>query len=312
MKNYNLITILGATASGKTGVATHLAYDLNSEIISADSRQVYRGMDLGTGKDIEEYTLNGKQIPYHLIDIMDAGTEYNVYRFQQDFVEAFNDITARGILPVLCGGSGMYIDAVLKGYKLIKVPKNKQLREELKDLSLEKLALKLKQLKTLHNKSDIETIRRAIRAIEIETYYLEHPKTDDALPEINSLNVGIFFDRDLRRKRISERLQQRIDEGMVDEVHQLIDQGVKPESLIYYGLEYKFLTLHVIGQLSFDEMYRQLEIAIHQFSKRQMTWYRNMERNGTKINWIDGILPVEDKITSIKKLLKEHFKTYSI
>ena len=303
MKNYNLITILGATASGKTGVATNLAYDLNSEIISADSRQVYRGMDLGTGKDIEEYTLKGKSIPYHLIDIMDAGTEYNVYRFQQDFIKAFETVTAKGILPVLCGGSGMYIDAVLKGYQLIQVPKNEQLREELKDYSLEDLTEKLKQLKNLHNKSDIETKRRALRAIEIETYYLEHPKTEETYPEINSLNIGIFFDRELRRKRISERLQQRIDEGMIDEVRNLIAQGVSPESLIYYGLEYKFLTMHVIGELSFDEMYRQLEIAIHQFSKRQMTWYRNMERNGTKINWIDGTLSMEEKVSSIKHLL---------
>lgn len=305
MTKYNLITILGATASGKTGVATNLALDLNSEIISADSRQVYRGMDLGTGKDIEEYTINGKQIPYHLIDIMDAGTEYNVYKFQKDFVKTYQYITSRGILPILCGGSGMYINAVLKGYKLIKVPKNETLRQELEAYSLDALTTKLKSLKTLHNKSDIETKRRAIRAIEIETYYQNHPKTDDNLPDINSLIVGILFDRDTRRKRISERLQQRIDEGMIDEVRNLIKSGISPESLIYYGLEYKFLTLHVIGKLSFDEMYRQLEIAIHQFSKRQMTWYRNMERNGTKINWIDGNLTVRDKVEAIKSLCNQ-------
>ncbi len=304
MTKYNLITILGATASGKTGVATNLAYNIKSEIISADSRQVYRGMDLGTGKDIEEYTLNGKQIPYHLIDIMDAGTEYNVYKFQKDFFKVYQEITSRGILPILCGGSGMYINAVLKGYKLIKVPKNEDLREELTTFSLEELTAKLKSLKSLHNKSDIETKRRAIRAIEIETYYKDHPLSDDELPDINSLIVGIFFDRDTRRKRISERLKQRIDEGMIDEVRNLIKSGVTPESLIYYGLEYKFLTLHVIGRLSFDEMYRQLEIAIHQFSKRQMTWYRNMERNGTKIHWIDGTLPIQDKVEKIKELFQ--------
>lgn len=299
MAPYNLITILGATASGKTGVATHLAKLLKGEIISADSRQVYRGMDLGTGKDIEEYTIDGHEIPYHLIDIVDAGYEYNVFEYQRDFVKAFEDIQSRNILPIICGGTGMYIEAALKGYKLINVPVNEKLREKLQDKSLVELEEILKTFKSLHNKTDVDTIKRAIRAIEIEEYYTSHPEIDTHYPEINSLIVGVKFDRDSRRRRITERLKSRIDEGMIDEVKNLLDSGLKPEQLVYYGLEYKFLTQHVTGELSKEEMFKALETAIHQFSKRQMTWYRKMERSGFKIHWLDGYLSMDKKMERI-------------
>ncbi len=300
---YKLLTILGATASGKTGVATHAALKFNGEVISGDSRQVYRGMDLGTGKDIDEYTINGTDIPYHLINIEDAGKEYNVYRFQTDFTSAYNNIRSRNRLPILCGGSGMYIESVLKNYNLIQVPKNTELREKLANKPLEELADILRSLKLVHNNSDLETKRRAIRAIEIEEYMKAHPELNQNNLNIDSLVVGIIFDREARRKRISERLQQRIDEGMIKEVERLLDSGIKPEQLIYYGLEYKYLTQHVIGELSFNEMYSQLEIAIHQFAKRQMTWFRRMEKNGIDIHWIDGSLPIADKLNIIVELM---------
>jgi tRNA dimethylallyltransferase len=306
MKSYNLITILGATASGKTGVATHLANQINGEIISADSRQVYRGMDLGTGKDIEEYTIHGTSIPYHLIDIVDAGFEYNVFEYQKDFIQAFEEIQSRKKIPVLCGGSGMYIEAVLKGFKLINVPNNDELRAELDGKDLTELSEILKTYKTIHNRSDIDTRKRAVRAIEIQDYYSHHPETDTYFPEINSLLVGVLFDRDTRRKRISQRLKERLQQGMVEEVKNLLESGVKAESLIYYGLEYKFLTQHVLGQLSYDEMFRQLEIAIHQFSKRQMTWFRHMEKKGFNIHWIEGKMPMEEKIEAIQKLITQN------
>ena len=285
--NYNLITILGPTATGKTTLAAHLAAKMNGEVISADSRQVYRGMDLGTGKDYEDYFVNGVEVPSHLVDIEDAGAHYNVYRFQTDFIEIFENIRERNKFPVLCGGSGLYLEAVLKGYKLIQVPPNKKLREELEGKSLEELTEVLRSIKSgLHNSTDIETDRRALRAIEIEMYYKEHPEIDTFMPEISSLNIGIKFDRETRRERITERLKQRMEAGMLDEVKKLLDLGVTPEQLIYYGLEYKYLTLHVIGTLSYEEMFRQLEIAIHQFAKRQMTWFRGMMRRGFDIHWI--------------------------
>lgn len=302
--NYNLVTILGPTATGKTSVAAHLASKLNGEIISADSRQIYRGMDLGTGKDLADYFVDDVAVPYHLIDIEDAGVHYNVYRFQTDFIRVFNEIETRGKFPVLCGGSGLYIEAVLKNYRLIEVPPNKELRKELEGKSLAELTEILKSLKPgLHNETDVETDRRAIRAIEIEKYYAENPKMESEMPEINSLNIGIDFDRELRRQRITNRLKQRLDEGMLDEVQKLLDSGLTPEQLIYYGLEYKYLTLHLTGQLSYDEMFRQLEIAIHQFAKRQMTWFRGMEKRGTKIHWINGHLPMEEKVDEIERLL---------
>jgi len=299
-----MVTILGATASGKTNVAANLAKYLDGEVISADSRQVYRGMSIGTGKDLEDYTVDGVAIPYHLIDIVDAGYEYNVFEYQRDFVTAFINIQSRGKFPVLCGGSGMYIEAVLKGYKLINVPVNEKLRETLRDKSMDELSELLKNYKEIHNTSDIETVKRVIRAIEIEEYYLTHPETDTFYPEINSLIVGIKFDRDSRRRRITQRLKQRLDNGMIDEVKALLDKGITPDALIYYGLEYKYLTQYIIGELSYDQMFTQLETAIHQFSKRQMTWYRHMEKNGFFIRWLDGYMPVEEKVNKIVSWMK--------
>ena len=305
---YNLITILGPTATGKTGLAAHLAAQINGEIISADSRQIYRGMDLGTGKDYADYKVDGIEIPFHLVDIENAGVHYNVFRFQTDFIEVFDEIKSRGKFPVLCGGSGLYIEAVLKNYRLIEVPPNKELRKQIEGKTLAELTEILKNLKPkLHNHTDVETDRRAIRAIEIEKYYAENPAFDTAFPEINSLNIGIDFDRDLRRQRITNRLKQRFEEGMLDEVQKLLDSGLTPDQLIYYGLEYKYLTMHLIGELTFDEMFRQLEIAIHQFAKRQMTWFRGMEKRGTKIHWIDGHLGMEEKVGEIITLF-EHLR----
>lgn len=301
---YNLLTILGPTATGKTGLAAHVAAKINGEVISADSRQVYRGMDLGTGKDYEDYFVDGVEVPSHLVDIEAAGVHYNVYRFQTDFINVFGEIQGRNKFPVLCGGSGLYLEAVLKNYRLIEVPPNKELRKELEGKSLEELTEILKAMKPeLHNDTDVETDRRAIRAIEIEKYYAEHQQEDSEMPNIQSLNIGIDFDRNMRRERITKRLKQRLDEGMLDEVQQLLDSGLTPEQLIYYGLEYKFLTLHLIGELSFDDMFSKLEIAIHQFAKRQMTWFRGMEKRGTKIHWVNGHLPMEEKVEEIIRLL---------
>jgi len=300
---YNMITVLGATASGKTTVAAHLACRIGGEVISADSRQVYKGMDIGTGKDLSEYTIGRIQVPFHLIDIVDAGYEYNVYEYQRDFLTAYLDITQRQKIPVVCGGSGLYIEAVLKGYRFINVPVNEPLRETLSGKSLDELTTLLKSIKSLHNTSDIETVKRAIRAIEIEVYYQTNPVSEPEYPNINSLVVGIVFDRETRRQRITQRLKQRLDEGMIDEVKQLLDSGISAGTLIYYGLEYKFLTLYILGELSYEEMFTGLETAIHQFSKRQMTWFRKMEREGTLIHWIDGALPLEEKIEKILGLV---------
>lgn len=299
---YNMLTILGPTAGGKTSVAARMAYILDGEIISADSRQVYRGMDLGTGKDIEDYTVEGKEIPYHLIDIVDAGYKYNVFEYQHDFIKAFEDIQKRGKFPVFCGGSGMYLDAVLQGYKLINVPDNQELRRELDNKSDEELKEFLSKIKKTHNKSD-DTRKRLIRAIEIEMYYKDHLEIDMHFPEINSLVVGVKYDRNSRRKRITQRLKQRLDNGMLDEVKRIIDNGVNPQDLIYYGLEYKYLTMHVIGELTYDEMFKKLETAIHQFAKRQMTWFRGMEKKGFKIYWLDGYAPMKEKTDRILSLL---------
>ncbi len=300
-----MITVLGPTATGKTGIAAHLGARIKGEIISADSRQVYRGMDLGTGKDYEDYFVDGIKIPSHLVDIEDAGEHYNVYRFQTDFIKVFDEIQSRNKFAVLCGGTGLYIEAVLKNYRLIEVPPNKELRKELEGKSLVELTEILKSLKPkLHNLTDVETDRRVIRAIEIEKYYAEHPQLDSYFPEINSLNIGIKVSREIRRQRITARLKQRLDEGMLDEVKKLLDSGLTPEQLIYYGLEYKYLTLHLMGKISRDVMFAQLEIAIHQFAKRQMTWFRGMEKRGTKIHWIDGQLPMEEKVGDIMKLIQ--------
>ncbi len=302
---YNLITILGHTAAGKTSVATNLAHRINGEIISGDSRQVYRGMDLGTGKDLEDYIVDGKEIPYHLIDIEDPGYEYNVYEFQRDFFKAYSDIIDRDAFPVLCGGTGLYVESVIRGYDLPYIPSNEELRSSLKDRSLEELTNILRSYRDLHNTSDTETIRRAIRAIEIEEYLKNNPpKESEKLPTINSLIIGVKYNREIRRERITERLKQRIEEGMIEEVRGLIDSGVEPEKLIYYGLEYKYLTLHVMGELTKHEMFEKLNIAIHQFAKRQMTWFRRMERNGININWLPEEGNLSDKIDYIQQLMR--------
>lgn len=303
MADYDLITILGPTASGKTPLAAALASRLDSEIISADSRQVYCGMDLGTGKDLTDYTVAGKTIPYHLIDIVDPGYKYNVFEYQRDFLQAYQSVRERGKLPILCGGTGLYLEAILKGYRLIPVPENPELRNRLSDKSLDELTRILSSYKKLHNSTDVDTVKRAIRAIEIEEYYLTQDVEERSFPTINSLIIGVDIDRELRREKITRRLKQRLDEGMVDEVRQLIAGGVSPDDLIYYGLEYKYLTLYAIGELTFEEMFHQLEIAIHQFAKRQMTWFRGMERRGFTIHWIDASLPMEQKVDLILDLL---------
>lgn len=303
--NYDLITILGPTASGKTPLAAALAVQLHAEIISGDSRQVYRRMDLGTGKDLADYVVDGYRVPYHLIDIAEPGYKYNVFEFQRDFLKAYDDIRSRNILPILCGGTGMYLESVLKGYKLLPVPENPELRVRLADKSLEELTAILSSYKKLHNSTDVDTAKRAIRAIEIEEYYLHQPVEARKFPEIHGLIIGVDIDRELRREKISRRLKQRLDEGMVDEVRALIDGRIGPDDLIYYGLEYKYLTLYVTGQLTFDEMYHQLEIAIHQFAKRQMTWFRGMERRGFTIHWIDATRPMEEKVNEIIGLLNK-------
>ncbi len=296
----SLLTILGPTACGKTAFATRLAYDLGGEILSADSRQVYRGMDIGTGKDLADYMVNGKRIPYHLIDIADAGEKYNVYEFQHDFLEAYNDIVARGATPIMCGGTGLYLESVIRGYRLSPVPQNPELRERLAGKSLEELTEILRGYKQLHNTTDVDSAQRAIRAIEIEDYYQHTPLDNREFPEIDSLVIGLDINRELRREKISRRLRSRLDEGMVDEIRRIIDSGVAPEDLIYYGLEYKFVTMYVIGQLTYEEMVSQLEIAIHQFAKRQMTWFRGMERRGITIHWLSCDIPVEERIEMVK------------
>ena len=291
-----LITILGPTASGKTSFAAALAAQLDTGIISADSRQIYRGMTIGTGKDLEDYVVEGKKIPYHLIDICEPGYKYNVFEYQHDFFKAFKEIREKGKIPILCGGTGLYIESVLKGYRLLDVPQNPELRERLKDKTLPELEAILASFKKLHNKTDLDTAQRAIRAIEIEEYYLtQNPGANDYEP-VNSLIIGVSIDRELRRQKITSRLKKRLEEGMIEEIQTLLNSGIAPEDLIYYGLEYKFLTLYVTGQLSYQEMFEQLEIAIHQFAKRQMTWFRGMERRGFQIHWIDASLPMEEKI----------------
>jgi tRNA dimethylallyltransferase len=299
----DLITILGPTASGKTPLAAALADRLGTEIISGDSRQVYRRMDLGTGKDLVDYTVEGRQVPYHLIDIVEPGYKYNVFEYQRDFLKAYQEITEKNKLPILCGGTGMYIESVLKGYRLLPVPENPELRASLEGKSLEELTGILEGYKKLHNSTDVDTAKRAIRAIEIEEYYKQQPAEYREFPSLKSLIIGVDIDRELRREKITRRLKQRLDEGMVEEVRGLLAEGIDPENLIYYGLEYKFLTQYAIGELTFDEMFHQLETAIHQFAKRQMTWFRGMERRGFTIHWLDATLPMEEKIEHITNLI---------
>lgn len=305
MANYDLITILGPTASGKTSFACRLAYELETEIISGDSRQVYRGMDIGTGKDLDDYIVDGNPVKYHLIDIKDAGYKYNIFEYQHDFHDAYTNIRAKDRLPVLCGGSGLYIESVLKGYNLINVPENKELRKKLEGKNLEELTTILASYKDLHNSTDVDTAQRAIRAIEIEEYKKANPTDCNEYPPINSLILGVDVDRELRRERITRRLKTRLKEGMIEEVQGLLDKGISAEDLLYYGLEYKFVTQYLIKELSYKEMFSQLEIAIHQFAKRQMTWFRGMEKRGLQIRWIDGTLPDKEKAALVKRLLSE-------
>lgn len=302
---FNLLSIVGPTASGKTSLAVRLALAFDGEIISADSRQVYRGMDIGTGKDLGEYDVNGRQIPCHLIDIVEAGYKYNVFEYQSDFLRVWNDCRKRGVMPVLCGGSGLYVEAVLKGYKLLAVPVNEELRAALSGMSLQQLSERLATYKKLHNITEIDTPKRAIRAIEIEEYYRTHPYEEKDFPQINSLIVGVDVSREVRRERITRRLHERLENGMLDEVRRILDSGVPAEDLIYYGLEYKYLTLHLTGKLTYDEMVSQLNVAIHQFAKRQMTWFRKMEREGFDIRWLSAEMPMEERVQTVKRWWEE-------
>lgn len=310
-----MITILGPTACGKTALAVSLAAKMGGEIISADSRQVYRGMDIGTGKDLSEYQMDGKQIPYHLIDIEEAGQKYNLFRFQEDFNAAYEDITSRGVQPILCGGTGLYMEAVLKGYALSPVPQDNNLRKKLSTRSLGELKelliwLKARNGSAMHNETDVDTVSRAVRAIEIEFHNLRHPVDTRRVPAVGSLIVGLDVDRDVRRERITARLKARLEEGMVEEVRGLLEKnGITKEDLMYYGLEYKYVTAYVVGEMSYEDMFNQLEIAIHQFAKRQMTWFRGMERRGFNIHWLDASMPMADKLAQIERWMEQEDET---
>ncbi len=298
-----MLAVVGPTACGKTALAVELALAFGGEVISADSRQVYRGMDIGTGKDLAEYTRGDVAVPVHLVDIVDAGEKYNLFEFQRDFLNAYNDVKSRGCLPVMCGGSGMYVESVLRGYRLIPVPENGELRERLEGKSLEELTTILAGYKTLHNNTDTDTKKRAIRAIEIEEYYASCPVEERSFPVIRTLTVGVDVDREVRRRRITARLLLRLGDGLVEEVERLLASGITADQLIYYGLEYKFVTMYVTGAIGYDEMVHGLEIAIHQFAKRQMTWFRGMEKRGTKIHWIDASMPRAEQVELIKSLM---------
>lgn len=304
LTKYNLIVITGATAGGKTAVAANLALEMKTEIISADSRQIYRGMDIGTGKDLDDYVVNDKQIPYHLIDICDAGYKYNVYEYRRDFLNVFKEITSRNLTPILCGGTGLYIEAVIKNYDLVQVPVNESLRKELANKNIDELEVILRSYKYLHNRSDLDTIKRATRAIEIAEYYSRNEYVKEEIPEIKPIVFGIHYERDQRRARITERLKQRLENGMIEEAQRLLDSGISHDDIEYYGLEYKFLSWYLAGKISYDELFTQLNTAIHQFSKRQMTWFRKMEKDGTKIIWIDGNLEMDEKLAMIRRELE--------
>lgn len=304
-----MITILGPTASGKTTLAATLAAEVGGEVISADSRQVYRGMDIGTGKDLADYVVGTCHVPYHLIDICEPGSKYNLFEYQRDFLDAYTRVCRRGAVPILCGGTGLYIEAVLKGYRLLPVPENKELRQTLQGKTMQELTDMLVGLKRLnrsnmHNATDVDTPKRAIRAIEIETFYRDTPVEERAFPKIDTVIAGVSIDRDERRRRITARLRQRLDEGMADEVKGLLERGVSAEDLMYYGLEYKYVTQYVTGQTSYEDMVAALETAIHQFAKRQMTWFRGMERRGFRISWIDASLPLADKVAQVRALAR--------
>lgn len=301
---HDIIVITGPTATGKTRLAALVADRLGGEVISADSRQVYRGMDIGTGKDMSDYVIDGHKVPVHLIDVVDAGSRYNVYEYQRDFLKVFEELSLRGCLPVVCGGSGMYVDSIVSGYRLIQVPVNNPLRALLAGRSLEELTEILSRYKSLHNQTDVDTVKRAVRAIEIADYYMNHPVDDKPFPVRNPLVTAVFFDRETRRMRISARLRARIDNGMIEEIQHLLASGIHPDDLIYYGLEYKYVTLYLMNNMGYEEMFRKLEVEIHRFAKRQMTWFRGMERRGININWIDGRLSEKEKTDAIIRLTK--------
>ena len=299
----NLIAIIGPTASGKTSLAARLASRINGEVISADSRQVYRHMNLGTGKDYEDYIVDGVRVPWHLLDIAEPGYKYSVFEYQRDFFHAFTDIHSRGKMPVLCGGSGMYIDAAVKGYKLIDVPYNEKLRKELQSKSPEELNRMLVSLKELHNTTDTDSAERAIRAIEIAAFRQLHPEITSKLPPVNPVFIGVLYERNTERARITDRLRTRLKQGMVEEVQQLLASGIPMETLVYYGLEYKFITLYLSGALTYEDMFTLLNTAIHQFAKRQRTWFRKMEKEGAEIHWLDGELSPDEKVEKAIRLV---------
>ena len=304
MKMKNLITILGPTATGKTKLAAALASMIGGEIISGDSRQVYRGMDIGTGKDLEDYEYNGVSVPYHLIDIVDPGYEYNIYEYRRDFADVFRDIVSRDKIPVLVGGSGMYLDSVLRNYSLVSVPEDEFLRKQLDKLSDFELREKLMSYGQLHNTTDLTDRNRIIRAIEIKEFERRNPDKKIDFPKIDSTNIGIHFERGEIRQRITSRLADRLENGMIDEVKTLLDRGLSPDQLKFYGLEYKWVTMYVTGEIDYNEMFTKLNTAIHQFAKRQMTWFRKMEKNGVKIFWIDGNLSLEEKLAAVLQILR--------
>ncbi len=301
-----LLTITGPTACGKTALAAECAYRLQGEIISADSRQVFRGMDLGTGKDLEDYTVRGTDIPYHLIDIHEAGYEYNVYQFQNDFIAAFRDIVQRGKIPLLCGGTGLYVESIVRGYELSTAPVNESFRQSIAEQSDEELTARLAALVKLHNHTDTETRERLVRALEIAEYRQQHPEDHVILPPMRHLIIGVQYPRDMVVQRIGVRLQQRLEGGMIEEVQCLIDRGVPVERLLRYGLEYKHVTRYLLQQCSYQEMFDNLYTDIRRFSKRQMTWFRRMERNGVSIHWIDGTKPLDEKADEVLELYRNY------
>ena len=301
---YDMVVVTGPTASGKTGLAARIALRLGGEIISADSRQIYRQMDIGTGKDYSDYVVDGIKVPYHLIDIRDPGYRYSLFEYQRDFTAVIEDLRQRNVFPVVCGGSGMYIDSVVSAYRLPEVPPDPFLRKSLEEKTIEELTAILNSYRKLHNVTDIDSKKRAVRAIEIEKYLADHIETIVRFPVRNPLVIGVLYSREARRERISARLKARLEEGMTEEVQKLLDGGVDPETLIYYGLEYKYITLFLTGKIEYNEMVRSLEIAIHQFAKRQMTWFRGMERKGVVIHWIDGELSYNEKVEFVIRLME--------